>query len=197
MEEEAIRKTGKMAKGRPPKPNAVKIAEGNPGKRPLPEEPALDNAKPRKPDFLDDEASKEWKRVVTDLHSAGLLKKVDTTILALYCQSRSDYIYAKGKIATEGYVSISPNGYPQKSAWVTIRDKAFDQIMKCLQELGMTPVARARVAANPEKPLDPFAEWFSENAEAPQGKTSTEEEDPDVAAFLDELDIDSDDTEDT
>lgn len=178
-----------MAKGRPPKPNAVKMAEGNPGKRPLPEEPALDSRKPICPAFLSKEAKSEWHRVVGDLHSAGLLKKVDTTILALYCQARADYIHAKKNIETKGYVSISPNGYPQKSAWLTIRDKAFDQLMKCIQELGMTPVARARVAASPDKPLDPFTEWFSNNADAPHQPSSIEE-DPDVAAFLNDLNED-------
>ena len=146
--------------GRPPKPAAVKRAEGNPGKRKIPKEPALNGAKPRCPGFISDDAKKEWRRVVNDLYDSGLLVKADSTVLALYCEAYSEFIRSIEAIEKDGRITISPNGYPQKSAWVTIRDKAFDHMIKCLTEMGMTPVSRARVAAREASALDPFDEWI-------------------------------------
>ena len=46
-----------MAQGRKPKPTALKIVEGNPGRRKLPEfEPKFDPAQPTPPPFLNDDA---------------------------------------------------------------------------------------------------------------------------------------------
>jgi len=51
-------------RGRKPKPTALKVLEGNPGKRPL----NLNEPKPEKkaskcPSWLEPEAKKEWRRM--------------------------------------------------------------------------------------------------------------------------------------
>ena len=53
-----------MARGRRPKPTALKKLEGNPGKRPLNElEPVPPVASLRCPNYLLPEARKEWRRL--------------------------------------------------------------------------------------------------------------------------------------
>ena len=67
-----------MKPGPKPKPTALKIAQGNPGHRPLPKnEPRPRVAAPSMPDFLDAGGRAEWRRVVPILLEMGLLTKMD------------------------------------------------------------------------------------------------------------------------
>lgn len=65
-------------RGRKPKPTAVKVLEGNPGKRSLnTAEPKPEKKAPRCPSWLEDEAKKEWKRMkLWIIQSCILLQKV-------------------------------------------------------------------------------------------------------------------------
>ena len=51
-------------RGRKPKPTAIKVLEGNPGKRPLNKfEPAPEKKAPPCPEWLNGEAKAEWERL--------------------------------------------------------------------------------------------------------------------------------------
>ena len=74
-------------RGRKPKPTALKIAQGNPGKR------AINGAEPKPPTSLPDcpphlspEAQAEWHRIAESLNKIGLLTQIDRTTMAAYCQ---------------------------------------------------------------------------------------------------------------
>ena len=84
-------------KGRKPKPTALKLLEGNPGKRPL----NVDEPKPKKqapscPSWLEPEAKKEWKRMAKTLESIGILTEIDKAAFSGYCQA-----YARWREAEE------------------------------------------------------------------------------------------------
>ena len=84
-------------RGRKPKPAAVKVLEGNPGKRSLNTvEPKLEKKAPRCPSWLEDEAKKEWKRMSKQLEQLGILTEIDMAAFAGYCQA-----YARWKEAEE------------------------------------------------------------------------------------------------
>ena len=74
--------------GRPPKPAAIKRLTGNPGKRPIREEPrvAVPSKVPYPPRFLNAYGRAEWRRVIKVLIKAGLYSELDRTILSIYCQ---------------------------------------------------------------------------------------------------------------
>ena len=77
-----------MARGRRPKPTALKKLEGNPGKRPLNElEPVPPVASLRCPNYLLPEARKEWRRLAPILMNLGLLTAADAVPFAGYCQA--------------------------------------------------------------------------------------------------------------
>ena len=60
-------------RGRKPKPTALKVLEGNPGKRPLNElEPKPKKQAPSCPSWLEPEAKKEWRRMAKDRKSTRL-----------------------------------------------------------------------------------------------------------------------------
>ena len=84
-------------RGRKPKPTAVKVLEGNPGKRSLnTAEPKPEKKAPRCPSWLEDEAKKEWKRMSKQLEQLGILTEIDMAAFAGYCQA-----YARWKEAEE------------------------------------------------------------------------------------------------
>lgn len=61
-------------RGRKPKPTAIKLLEGNPGKHPLNEyEPVPPKATVKCPSWLLPEAKKEWKRLAPSLEAMGVL----------------------------------------------------------------------------------------------------------------------------
>ena len=75
-------------RGRKPKPTAVKLLEGNPGKRGLNAgEPKPERKAPRCPGWLEAEAKKEWKRMAKQMELLGILTEIDMAAFAGYCQA--------------------------------------------------------------------------------------------------------------
>ena len=142
-------------KGRKPKPTALKDLAGNPGKRAKNQHEAQPpRVIPNCPSHLNDEAKKEWHRIVKDLHQAGLFTKVDRPALAAYCQAYGRWVMAEEKLDTlASMVDETPNGMQVQSVYLQIANKSMEQMRKFLVEFGMTPSARSRVTVQqPEKP---------------------------------------------
>lgn len=138
-------------RGRPPKPTALKILQGNPGKRPLPkDEPRPEAKTPSCPRFLSGGAKAEWRRIVPELEALGLLTKVDRAALAAYCQAYARWKEAEAFLTENGttYVSRDKDGkvkfvapFPQ----VSIAQKQSQLMHRFLVEFGLTPSSRTRV----------------------------------------------------
>ena len=61
-------------RGRKPTPTAIKMLEGNPGKRPLnTKEPKPAKKAPSCPKWLEPEAKKEWRRLAKLMEQIGIL----------------------------------------------------------------------------------------------------------------------------
>lgn len=133
--------------GRRPKPTALKIAEGNLGKRPLNLNEPQYGGLPKCPSHLDKGARAEWKRISKELAGVGLLAAVDRAALAAYCQCWSRWCDAEEKIREVGTVVKSPkSGYPIQNPYVSIANTALDQMRKFLIEFGLTPASRSRIS---------------------------------------------------
>ena len=99
-------------RGRKPKPTAVKVLEGNPGKRSLnTKEPKPEKKAPRCPSWLEDEAKKEWKRMAKQLEHLGILTEVDMAAFAGYCQAYARWKEAEEFITQHGTIVKTPSGY--------------------------------------------------------------------------------------
>src|SRR5690349_11299931 len=136
--------------GRRPKPPGLKLIDGNPGKRPIPEAPDVTPAIPTKPTYLSGVASEIWDEITPHLLTAQLINPLCGVILALLCDAVADYRHAKEMLARPaeeggGHMVTTPNGYRVQSQWLAIKNKAFEQIMKVGVEFGMTPSSLARV----------------------------------------------------
>lgn len=146
--------------GRRPKPTALSLIDGNPGKRPLPKnEPRPAAAKPNAPAHLSAEAKKHWRTIIKQLHAAKIMTRLDADALAIYCEAYTRWIDANEKVRTDGMVITSPNGVPVLNPHLSICNKAFDQMRSMLIEFGMTPAARTKVQAIKEEKdeIDPWS----------------------------------------
>jgi len=136
-----------MAKGKIPKPTAIKVLEGNPGRRPLNvNEPKPKAIVPRCPSWLDDEAKKEWARMSKRLDSLGMLTEVDGSAFAGYCQSYARWKQAEEFVTKHGFVIKTPSGYLQQIPHVAIAQTYLKCMQKFCEEFGMTPSARSRLS---------------------------------------------------
>lgn len=154
--------------GPKPKPTAIKILEGNPGKRKLNEnEPKPETGMPTCPDWLDNDAKTEWKRLAKTMHQMGVLSTTDRAMFAKYCQGWSMWKAAKLKLDEEGRVVINDKGVPVLNPWVSAEEKAVKQMSQAAAELGLTPSSRSRIVAAGEanaKPKDEMEEILKKGA---------------------------------
>ena len=166
-------------RGRKPMPTAIKLRDGNLGKRALNhDEPVLPDGVPACPDHLEGEARAEWFRLVGPLYEAGVLTTVDRGALAAYAQAWCRWVEAEEKLKTTPILMKTPSGYIQQNPWLGIANKQMELMGRYMVELGMTPSARSRlkVAAGPTA-QEPLEIVFRTIYEAPDG-TQTERHRP-------------------
>jgi len=136
-------------KGRKPKPTALKILEGNPGKRQLnTNEPTPAKKAPKCPSWLDNEAKKEWRRLTKQLENLGLLTNVDMTAFAGYCQAYARWKEAEEFISKHGTIVKTPSGYWQQVPQVSIAQTYLKIMNKLCEQFGLTPSARSRIVSD-------------------------------------------------
>jgi P27 family predicted phage terminase small subunit len=98
-----------------PKPPALKLLEGNPGHRPIPDAPKPPPVAPRQPSWVKHlpgadvadvrkAAADEWKRVVPVLDHLGLLSTIDAALLTDYCLCWARLVQCERALSTEGLV---------------------------------------------------------------------------------------------
>lgn len=147
--------------GRKPKPTALRVLQGNPGKRRLNDkEPKPKPGTPSAPPFLTDEAKREWRRVSKQLLALGLLTLIDKAALAAYCVAWGRWAEAETALREFGIFVMTPVGMVENPA-LRISDNARKQMMRALVEFGMSPSSRSRVHSElPEPEKDEFEEMM-------------------------------------
>lgn len=108
-------------------------------------EPKPPSTIPKCPRHLDREARAEWRRMAKELEPLGILATIDKAVFAVYCEAFSTWAQASRKIQEMGMVRITKNGFAEQNPYFPIANKAKEQMMKALVELGMTPSSRSRV----------------------------------------------------
>jgi P27 family predicted phage terminase small subunit len=150
----------------PPIPLHLRILRGNPGKRPLRNEPQpkIEAKVPDPPPFIAEYAKEEWARVAPQLHVLGLISVVDVMPLAAYCQSYAQWRtavellqrMAQTNPVTRGLLIKTAAGDPRRNPVLKIARDAAADMLKFAGEFGLTPVARARLgAAGWDQPTGP------------------------------------------
>lgn len=133
-------------RGRKPKPTALKLIAGNPGKRALnahEPQPRTDLAAP--PVWLTERQQATWREVV-ELSPPGLLKDVDASVFAVWVVAFDLYQEASEKLARTGMLIKAPNtGVPMQSPYLAIVNRQAQIMLKAAAEMGFTPASRSRV----------------------------------------------------
>lgn len=135
-------------RGRKPKPTALKVLEGNPGKRPLNlNEPKPEKRAPKCPSWLEPVAKKEWRRMSKILEQIGVLTEVDSAAFAGYCQAYSRWKEAEEFLTKHGTIFKTTSGYIQQVPQVSIAQTYLKIMKDFCSEFGLTPSARTRIKA--------------------------------------------------
>ena len=135
-------------RGRKPKPTALKILEGNPGKRPMNEnEPIPPKGNIKCPSWLLPEAKKEWKRLAPSLEAMGVLTMADLKAFEGYCQAYARWREAEEFLTQHGSIFKTPSGYVQQVPQVSIAQQNLKIMQSFCSEFGLTPATRARIIA--------------------------------------------------
>lgn len=144
--------TGIAMRGRKPKPTALKVLEGIPGKRPLP----ANEPKPARPDaltaprYLDRLGREAWRTIVPELDSLGLLTILDAPAISRWCDLWSRWRRARLKLR-DGFTDDQGRRKPEAQI---VKDCEL-AMLRIETEFGMTASSRTRVQA--DEPAPPVA----------------------------------------
>ncbi|CAB4220429.1 COG3747 Phage terminase, small subunit [uncultured Caudovirales phage] len=140
-------------RGPPPKPTALKLLEGNPGRRRLstsePQPRRLTQIEP--PENLEEEGKLVFRALSQELINCGLLTAIDAEPLLRYVKLLLEYKHAdaeiKGKFVLPVKDKLGQFAYFLPNPWVGVRDRAMDRLLRLEKEFGMTPSSRVRMVA--------------------------------------------------
>ena len=142
-------------RGRKPTPTAIKVLEGNPGKRPLNDrEPQPAKKAPSCPKWLETDAKREWRRLSHKLEHLGILTEADMSVFASYCQAYARWREAEEFLSQHGTIFKTPSGYVQQVPQVSIAMQNLKIMQSFCAEFGLTPSSRARLYANTGEKTD-------------------------------------------
>jgi len=99
---------------------------------------------PSSPEWLSDDARKEWNRLLEMIGSAGAVARPDADVLAAYCETIALYRQALQQIRDEGLTYSGETGIKRHPA-VAIASDARKDLLRLAAELGLTPVSRQRL----------------------------------------------------
>lgn len=165
-----------MPAGRPPKSPKAKRLSGNPGRRKLAKDPPQPRqGAPTCPTWLSAEAKKEWKRLVPELQTLGLLTIVDLAALSSYCQAWAELQEATRILDRDGRIievqkynrAGDVTGYAmQTHPAVKLQRDAFQRVKQFLCEFGLSPASRSRTAGQGKggDQTDPFEQYLNGKA---------------------------------
>lgn len=135
-------------RGPAPKPQALKKKQGT--YRPDRDGGATvaKSTKPRCPSFLGQAAKKEWHRIANPLYDAGLLRGVDRSLLAAYCDAYGTWVEMVIDLKREDPVNVTDKNFMQANPKIKIANQAKADMLRLAKEFGMTPSARGRIVAD-------------------------------------------------
>ena len=138
----------------PSVPFPLKVLRGNPGKRPLPNEPQPTRPPtcPDPPSFIVGYAD-EWWTVAPELHALGLLTRIDVPSLAAYCAAYGHWRQAEETLArmaandpiTGGLMIKTKYGDAVQNPLISLARKHAADMVRYASEFGLTALARSRL----------------------------------------------------
>lgn len=147
-----------MPRGGMPKPTALKLLTGNPGKRDLP----VDEPVPPPPNSLEppsdlSERGRYWWNHYTDfLVPMGLVTAADTSSLVRLCVVDARLDEMDAEYNANGFLVMDDNGN-RVVRNITAYTGLYQARSQLMQQFGLTPSSRAKMGHKPVRSEDPFA----------------------------------------
>lgn len=147
--------------GRKPKPTALKVLQGNPGKRPLNKrEPKPPAGMPKCPTWLDGMARAAWLELAPLLEQTKVVTESDRKALELLCDAYSEYRRTREIVRKQGatYEALTEGGsiMIRPRPEVTMAQDAWKRVRAMLQEFGLTPSSRSKIQVVQDAAEDPY-----------------------------------------
>jgi P27 family predicted phage terminase small subunit len=101
---------------------------------------------------LGDEEKKKWKAIVSELYAVGLITTLDVDALAMYCVVFVRWVKAEKMVREKGEIIKTAAGNIIQNPYLSIANRALEQLNKLGAEFGMTPSSRSRVKADMADP---------------------------------------------
>lgn len=158
-----------MPAGRPRKPTAKKILEGDQPCRINRNEPkpAPGGVGPP-PLHLRDKERAAWRYFVAMLEPMGVLSSADAAALAILCVNHALWIKARDEIDREG-LSVPTQFSTKPHPMIAVANRCEATMAKILAQFGMTPSARSALDLGKNDDDDEFDGWVKEGHKPPDG----------------------------
>lgn len=145
-------------RGPKPEPAAVKKAKGNSGRRPIGEDPKVEDAKPEvsatasvvPPTWLKDGGLDVWNRLAPRLIAMKLLTQLDAETFGRYCRNFSRWLKMQERLDDKGevYEIETASGIVRRyEPAFAIADRLERQLSAAEANFGLNPAERQRLYA--------------------------------------------------
>lgn len=153
--------------GRKPKPANLRVIEGNPGKRPLPDPSPVELVCPDRPKWIDllpdppkkkgekapaelvalrRDAQAAWDTTIRQLDAMSMLGRVDATVVVDYCICSARLAQCERELSRIGVTITDPKtGAVRRNPALTAANMYRQQLRFYVGELGLSPSARMRL----------------------------------------------------
>lgn len=135
-------------RGRKPKPTALKLVQGNPGRRRLnPDEPQPADLSPDcPPEITEPVAQAEWARIIVPAIARGQITADDRVFAIAHCELWATYRSQLADAARHPHVvAVGAHKYPTPNPARVMSNKTLLLLAKVDAELGFSPTSRTRV----------------------------------------------------
>ena len=142
-----------MKPGRKSKPSALKLIDGNPGKRPLnAHEPKPQKVyEPDPPEGFDELQTAKWQEVTAKLAKVRVLTELDLDALEIYCREWVNMHLAIADIAVRGKLMTTPGGGVMWNPNWSQYKHSQSVCRSIMAEFGMTPSTRTNLVADADE----------------------------------------------
>lgn len=151
-------------RGPAPTPTKLKLLRGNPGRRPIGQDPEPRVGPPVQPAGMSEPSRAVWDRLIGDYGHTGVLTGVDADAMRIYCEAVVRYEQAAQLLEGSGPLvkGARANELVKNPLHQVVRDNA-DLVRAFARELGFTPSARSALSEikDPSKG-DPLDNWIAQ-----------------------------------
>ena len=149
-------------RGPPPKPTALRIAEGNRSRRPLNEAEPTPTGEAACPAWLSPDAKKVWHQVAPICEKMGTLKDADVSLFAAFCDSVATFRFCHEALAKLGRIQQVINRrtrdcVDEPRPEVKMLEDSKKIMLQIGARFGLTPSDRSRINVGKTDDGDPFA----------------------------------------